>query len=82
MPKFYNLLLQINGRKCKKKGWGGGRRGEEEVGNIQKQRSKEEPAGKERDKMKCVLETHGFSVFKKYQFISYNLESLKLTGLL
>lgn len=23
MPKFYNLLLQINDRKCKRKGWGG-----------------------------------------------------------
>lgn len=82
IPKFYNLLLQINGRKCKRKGGSGGRRGDEEVWETQKQRSKEEPVVKEREEMKCFLGTHGFSIFKNYQFISYNLESLKLTGLL
>lgn len=68
IPKFYNLLLQTNGRKCKRKGWGGGRRGEEEVGDKRNRESKKNQ--KERDEIKCFLEAHGFSVFKKYQFIS------------
>lgn len=58
MPKFYNLLLQINGRKCKRKGChgvGGGKRRWETYRNRE---AKKEPAGKERDEIKCFLETH------------------------
>lgn len=63
MPKFYNLLLQINGRNGKRKGWhgvGGGKRRWETYRNRE---AKKEPVGKERDEIKCFLETHGFSVF-------------------
>lgn len=62
IPTVYHLL-QINGKQCKRKGGSGGvGEKEEEVGETQTQRRKS--SRKEGEESRCILETHGFSIFK------------------
>lgn len=80
IPTFYHLLLQINCEQCKRKCERGGvGEKEEEAGDTDSEGSRGGAAGRRRVQMH--LTTHGF-LSLKYQFISYNLQSLKLTGLL
>lgn len=63
IPTFSHLLLQINCKQCKRKRERGGvGEKEEEGGDTDSEVKEEQREGGEESR--CILQTHGFSIFK------------------